>query len=74
MSATITQDYHGELVPAFGRDYKNKKAVEADFRSGKDFILCTPRSDTYCSIRDFAPGVRVILRYAKQMKLTEVTV
>jgi hypothetical protein len=27
------------LIPAFGRDYKSKKEVEADFAAGKDFIL-----------------------------------
>ena len=28
------------LVPAYGRDYKNKKAVVADFEAGKDFRVC----------------------------------
>lgn len=27
------------LVPAYGRDYKSKKAVEADWLAGKDFIV-----------------------------------
>lgn len=27
------------LTPAYGRDYKSKKSVEADLLAGKDFIL-----------------------------------
>ena len=27
------------LTPAYGRDYKSKKAAEDDFRADKDFIL-----------------------------------
>ena len=28
------------LVPAYGRDYKSKKAVQADMDAGKDFFIC----------------------------------
>ena len=27
------------LLPAYGRDYKSKKAAQADFDAGKDFII-----------------------------------
>jgi len=27
------------LVPAYGRDYKSKKEVQADWDAGKDFII-----------------------------------
>lgn len=27
------------LTPAYGRDYKSKAAVQADFDAGKDFII-----------------------------------
>lgn len=27
------------LTPAYGRDYKSKKALLADFNAGKDFII-----------------------------------
>ena len=30
---------HPTLTPAYGRDYKSKKAVLADFNADKDFIL-----------------------------------
>lgn len=29
------------LIPAYGRDYKSKKAVLADFDAGKDFIIAS---------------------------------
>ncbi len=28
------------LIPAYGRDYKNKKTAVADFNGGKDFKIC----------------------------------
>ena len=30
------------LLPAYGRDYKSKKAVEADWYGGKDFAIASP--------------------------------
>lgn len=27
------------LTPAYGRDYKTRKALQADFDAGKDFII-----------------------------------
>ena len=32
---------HHTLTPAYGRDYKNKPAVLADWLAGKDFMLET---------------------------------
>lgn len=44
------------LVPAYGRDYKSKKALMADWEAGKDFFAAgfpTIRGHTgYTSIRD----------------------
>lgn len=28
------------LVPAYGRDYKSGKAVQADWDANKDFLIC----------------------------------
>lgn len=55
MSATLT--------PAYGRDYPSQAAVVKDFIEGKDFVL--QPAGRYCSIRDFAPGANVSLRYRK---------
>ena len=65
------------LSPAYGRDYKNKESVEADFREGKDFIfknmIVNNQQNRFvdkpCSIRDFPKGNRFEIRYAKMMKL-----
>ena len=35
------------LTPAYGRDYKSKKSVLADFHADKDFILHTVPSDPF---------------------------
>lgn len=70
----ITQNYC-ELLPAYGRDYKNRNDVETDFRNGKDFEMATiGTGGTYCSIRDFAVGTYVNLRYAKHTKVAVIKV
>jgi len=70
----ITENWT-ELVPAYGRDYKNKTAIEHDFRAGKDFQLTSiTHGGRYCSINDFAKGTQVILRYARLTKTCCVTV
>jgi len=33
MNATI------HVVPAYGRDYKNKASIQEDIRAGKDFLI-----------------------------------
>jgi hypothetical protein len=69
----ITQNYQS-LTPAYGRDYKSKAAVEADFRAGKDFMLNSYGGSGLVSVRDFAPGVRVNIRYKQQRSVAVVTV
>lgn len=65
----ITTNYV-TLTPAYGRDYRNKKDVTQHFLDGKDFVL----SNSYVSIRDFAAGTKVNIRYANKTKVTVVTV
>lgn len=67
----ITVDYR-VVTPAYARDYKNQKEVKEAFLSGVDFKL--QPEGCYCSIRDFAPGVTVNVRYAKMMKVLPVKV
>lgn len=58
-------------VPAYGRDYKSKAAVLADWNSGKDF-----RSDQgYLNIHD-AENIEseIWVRYDNQTKLVRVHV
>jgi hypothetical protein len=60
----ITSNYQN-VVPAYRRDYASAAQAKADFLGGKDFEqrffpLC---GGTYCSVKDFAPGVKVCVRY-----------
>jgi hypothetical protein len=61
-----------EVVPAYGRDYKSKKEVLADWKAEKDFQIAS--TGQYCSIRDFAVGVTVNLRYKKQTQVAPAKV
>tara|TARA_R110000850_G_scaffold259927_1_gene387093 strand:+ start:509 stop:748 length:240 start_codon:yes stop_codon:yes gene_type:complete len=54
------------LLPAYGRDYKSKKEVLADFNAGQDFEISSFGFSHYCSIRDAAEFKNVSLRYNKQ--------
>ena len=58
----ITEDWI-QLQPAYGVDYKTKKDVEKAFRDGKDFEGGYQIGFKLCSVRDFAKGVKVELRY-----------
>jgi len=69
----ITENYV-QLMPAYGRDYKTKAEVEKAFREGKDFEGGYQIGFKLCSVRDFAPGIKVELRYAKLSKAHIVTV
>lgn len=61
-----------EVLPAYGRDYKNKAAIIEDMLAGRDFQLSTTRQ--YLNIDTIrAHQYRVIVRYGKLMKVTDVT-
>lgn len=67
------------LVPAYGRDYKSKKAVMADWDAGKDFVINQfghPYDGKYINSQDAAttPGVTYNIRYAKLAKVLPVKV
>lgn len=69
----ITQNWM-ELVPAYGRDYKTQKDVKVAFLSGKDFNGDYTIKFQLCSIRNFAPGTKVLLRYKKHTRGCTFTV
>lgn len=54
------------LQPAYGRDYKSKAALEADWKAGKDFQCVNGR---YCSCRDFDDGWMIEFRYDRSRKV-----
>ena len=58
------------IVPAYGRDYKNKTAAIADWEAGKDFSIQDYKLRGYCSNRDieaFKKGgiIEINIRYKK---------
>jgi len=64
------------LVPAYGRDYKSKKAVQADLAANKDFTICDiscQYDGKYANLQDLkAAGYEELnVRYKR---LTMVTV
>ena len=67
---------HNVVSPAYGREYRNASAAEADWNEGLDFTLETfgPYMGKPCSIRDFPEGDTIEIRYAQLTKLTVVTI
>ncbi len=61
------------LLPAYGRDYKSKKAVLVDFNKGKDFVLIDRLRSTYANKQDLQ-GQTVKIRYDKNTKIIVHTV
>ena len=65
------------LSPAYGRDYKSKKAVEEDFKTDKDFVIRNI-TDPYCgkpcnrSQLLETDYTHAEIRYSRLMKLTIV--
>jgi hypothetical protein len=65
------------LTPAYGRDYKSKKAVLADFNDDKDFIIAdisSPWDGKPCNKSSLLDnGVRSVnIRYAGNRKITVI--
>lgn len=61
-----------EVVPAYGRDYKNQKSVKEDWDADKDFR--DTASGRYINKSGAeALGLNVIVRYARLLKVMDVT-
>lgn len=56
-------------IPAYGRDYKSKKAVMDDWNAGKDFLIQDMRHSGYINKDDKPVNVTLNIRYAKLMKI-----
>lgn len=60
-----------EVTPAYGRDYTTAKAAKQDWKEGKDFRDTV--SGSYVNIEDAKRlDLKVIIRFAKNMKVTSV--
>ena len=66
------------LTPAYGRDYKSRKAVLADFNSDKDFIVADfhdPACGSYANKSDLeGHHTTVYIRYQGLRKIMAVPV
>jgi hypothetical protein len=62
---------HITAIPAYGRDYKSKKAVLADWHANKDFLAVGFAGEGYINKAD-AVGQTVNIRYQRQTKIVVV--
>jgi len=67
------------LVPAYGRDYKSKKAVLADWEANKDFLIqdiSSPHDGRYINKQDAASlkGTTFNIRYKSLTQIYVVKV
>ncbi|HEY1705638.1 MAG TPA: hypothetical protein VGG75_38625 [Trebonia sp.] len=63
------------VVPAYGRDYRSKAAVLADWNAGNDFRIVQAghkEDGRYINKDDKPAGVTLQIRYAKLTKVTLV--
>ena len=52
------------LAPAYGRDYKNSRAVQLDWDNNKDFLICSgPDDGRYINRLDAPKGITLNIRY-----------
>jgi hypothetical protein len=73
MTDKITKPYC-ELSPAYGRDYKTQTEAKEGFNEGKDWEGDYSLGFKLCSIRDFADGTPVLLRYNKLKNVVSIKV
>lgn len=77
MSKLITQNYLS-LTPSIYNgnhgDYKTAKDAVAAFKAGKDFMAHSLWGQGYISIREFAIGVTVNIRYKRMERIAVYTV
>lgn len=62
------------VVPAYGRDYRSRKAVQADWEAGKDFRIASygPENGRYVNKDDAPAGVVIYARYDRQRKMVRI--
>lgn len=61
------------LTPAYGRDYKSKKALLADLNADKDFVANSFSGTTYINSSQLKKEVSSVqIRYAQQRKVAMV--
>lgn len=59
------------VTPAYGRDYKSKAAVLADWKAGKDF-QCAMSGQYLSNTTPLPTGTVVMIRYSRFTKIVQV--
>lgn len=59
-------------VPAYGRDYKSKKAVLEDWNAGKDFLIQDMFLSGYINKADKPANIVLHIRYKNLQQIAEV--
>lgn len=64
------------LIPAYGRDYKSKKEVMADWNAGKDFVVVGygPDDGRYINKEDAPKGATLNIRYKRMTQICVIKV
>ncbi len=62
------------LTPAYGRDYKNKKDILADWNAGKDFVVADIGSGGYINKEDAEKDSTIRSVNIRYKNLTQVCV
>lgn len=65
------------VVPAYGRDYKSKKEVLADWNAHKDFQICClfhSENGRYINKDEIPKGTTINVRYDHQRKVLPILV
>jgi hypothetical protein len=65
------------LVPAYGRDYKSGKEVQADWDAGKDFQIAnafSPDDGRLINKQDAKPGESFNIRYKRLQNIKVIKV
>ena len=63
-----------ECIPAYGRDYRNKKDLLRDYHDGKDFQIVTmgPDSGRYINKEQVTKGMTLNIRYDRLRKVAVI--
>ena len=61
------------LLPAYGRDYKNKAAIIEDINSEKDFLMSSFKPALFNKSQLISKGFKsIVIRYANERKVTSL--
>ena len=65
---------YATITPAYGRDYKSKRAFLEDFDANKDFTLQHMGRSTYINKEQIRKGTVLTARYGNLRKSATITV